>query len=81
MYGTHMSSFCKRSSLLCREGRGVSLNFKKTTKLPRLGVEPRVEAFCAWAEGVFLGLSAEEKEIVPQAVLKIVWNKWKSQDF
>ena len=48
---------------------------------PRLGVEPRVEAFSAWAEGVFLGLSAEGKEIVPQAVLQTVCDKWKSQEY
>ena len=48
---------------------------------PRLGVEPRVEAFSAWAEGVILGLSAEGKEIVPQAVLKTVCDKWKSQEY
>jgi hypothetical protein len=48
---------------------------------PRLGVEPRVEAFSTWAEGVFLGLTAGEKEVVPQAVLKMVYDKWESQDF
>ena len=48
---------------------------------PRLGVEPRVEAFSTWAEGVFLALSAGEKEAVPQAVLKMVYDKWESQEF
>jgi hypothetical protein len=48
---------------------------------PRLGFEPRVEAFSTWAEGVFLALSAGEKETVPQAVLKMVYDKWESQKF
>jgi hypothetical protein len=48
---------------------------------PRLGVEPRVEAFSTCAEGVFLALSAGEKEAVPRAVLKMVYDKWESQEF
>ena len=31
-------------------------------------------------EGVFLRLTAGEKEVVPQAVLKMVYDKWESQD-
>jgi hypothetical protein len=48
---------------------------------PRLGFEPRVEALSTWAEGVFLASSAGEKETVPQAVLKMVYDKWESQEF
>jgi hypothetical protein len=75
-------SACRTNS-----ARGANARVKKVARAKGLaahtclGVEPRVEAFSAWAEGVFLGLSAEGKEIVPQAVLQTVCDKWKSQEY
>jgi hypothetical protein len=45
------------------------------------GLEPDVELFIAWADGVWSGMSDEERSDVPQATMDLVRQKWDSQHF